>query len=62
MKITITSTIFTELLAILFIAFKLAHIINWSWVWVLAPIWVSFAVFILILILLFMIWFIINIF
>lgn len=37
-------------LILLFIAFKLAHIINWSWVWVLAPIWVSLPIGILILI------------
>lgn len=27
------------LLSILFIAFKLSHIIDWSWWWVLSPIW-----------------------
>lgn len=34
---------FTSLLAILFIAFKLSHIIDWSWWWVLAPIWIPIA-------------------
>ena len=28
------------LLNLIFIAFKLAHIINWSWWWVLAPLWI----------------------
>ena len=32
---------FTGALTILFIALKLCHIINWSWWWVLSPIWIS---------------------
>lgn len=31
---------FCGLLALLFIAFKLAGIIAWSWWWVLSPIWI----------------------
>ena len=31
----------TTLLLILFIALKLTHVINWSWWWVLSPLWVS---------------------
>ena len=42
------------LLFILFIALKLTNIITWSWIWVLAPIWIpivlTFIVFILIMI------------
>lgn len=34
---------FTSALTIVFIALKLVGIINWSWVWVLAPLWISFA-------------------
>ena len=41
---------FTTLLAILFIAFKLAGIIDWSWFWVLSPIWISLVVVILVFI------------
>lgn len=37
---------FTGLLAILFIAFKLAGIIDWSWIWVLSPLWLGFALFV----------------
>jgi hypothetical protein len=33
---------FTGLLTILFIALKLTGIISWSWLWVLSPIWISF--------------------
>ena len=32
---------FTGLLTILFIALKLLGIIEWSWVWVLSPIWIT---------------------
>ena len=30
---------FLGLLAILFIGLKLGNVIDWSWVWVLAPLW-----------------------
>jgi len=32
---------FTGLLTIVFIVLKLCHVIEWSWLWVLAPIWIS---------------------
>ena len=32
---------FTGLLTIAFIVLKLLGIITWSWVWVLAPIWID---------------------
>ena len=35
---------FAGLLTILFIGLKLTHVIAWSWVWVLAPLWLSFAI------------------
>lgn len=44
---------FTGALTILFIALKLTGVINWSWVWVLSPLWISFAAFILFLVLFF---------
>lgn len=31
----------TGMLTIVFIGLKLAKIINWSWVWVLSPLWIS---------------------
>jgi len=34
---------FTGLLLVAFIVLKLTHVINWSWVWVLAPLWVNAA-------------------
>lgn len=40
---------FTGLLTLLFIALKLLGVIDWSWVWVLAPIWISVVIVLLIL-------------
>lgn len=34
---------FSGLLTIVFIILKLVGVINWSWIWVLSPIWISFA-------------------
>jgi len=39
MKITLPAA-----LGILFIGLKLAGAIDWSWIWVLSPFWVSFVV------------------
>lgn len=35
---------FFMLLALLFIAMKLMHYINWSWIWVLIPLWGPYAI------------------
>lgn len=32
---------FSGTLAIVFIVLKLLGVISWSWIWVLAPIWIS---------------------
>jgi hypothetical protein len=32
---------FVGLLTIVFIVLKLTHYINWSWIWVLSPLWIS---------------------
>jgi hypothetical protein len=32
---------FTGALTILFIGLKLTHVISWTWLWVLSPIWIS---------------------
>ena len=40
---------FVGLLTIVFITLKLTGYINWSWVWVLAPLWISFIVFLIVL-------------
>jgi hypothetical protein len=32
---------FGGLLTIVFIVLKLTHVIDWKWLWVLSPIWIS---------------------
>jgi len=39
---------FCGLLAIVFITLKLLGIITWSWLWVLSPIWIPIAIFIVV--------------
>jgi hypothetical protein len=40
---------FCGLLAIVFITLKLCGVINWSWWWVLSPLWIGLALVLLIL-------------
>ena len=35
------NSLFTSLLTILFIGLKLTGYINWSWWWVLSPLWIT---------------------
>lgn len=44
--VTINLGGFSTLLVLLFIALKLTHYIDWSWLWVLSPFWIPFAIFI----------------
>ena len=39
--ITIGGISFTGLLTIVFIVLKLIGAIDWSWIWVLSPIWIN---------------------
>lgn len=39
-----TGVSFSSLLTIVFIVLKLTGVIDWSWVWVLSPIWISLLV------------------
>ena len=41
--------LFGVLLAIVFITLKLYGIINWSWVWILCPLWIGLALYIAVL-------------
>lgn len=41
---------FTDLLTIVFIVLKLTDIINWSWLWVLSPLWISLALILLVIV------------
>lgn len=41
---------FVGLLTIVFVVLKLCGIINWSWWWVISPIWISAIIFMVVLI------------
>jgi hypothetical protein len=41
---------FAGLLTILFIGLKLGHVITWPWIWVLSPLWISVALFFVIVV------------
>lgn len=41
---------FCGALTIAFIILKLCKVINWSWLWVLSPIWIPFCLLVIILI------------
>lgn len=41
---------FTGLLTLIFITLKLCGVIAWSWVWVLAPLWIGWALVLLIIV------------
>lgn len=49
---------FFGLLTILFVALKLTHVINWSWWWVFAPIWMPIIAVLIILLVIGIIYFI----
>lgn len=42
----------STLLGIVFITLKLCRIIDWGWIWVLAPFWIPWSIFLIFLVLL----------
>lgn len=45
MEILLDRTVkFTGLLLVLFVSLKLAGVITWSWIWIMAPIWIPVVV------------------
>ena len=38
---------FVDLLMILFIGLRLAGVISWSWIWVLAPMWIPLGIWVI---------------
>jgi hypothetical protein len=46
----------TGLLGVLFVGLKLTGVINWPWLWVLAPFWIPVAILLAILLVLAAIW------
>ena len=49
------SELFLILLTIVFVTLKLCKVITWSWIWVLAPLWIPFSIGLIICIILFII-------
>ena len=47
-NISIGGVSFSGLLTILFIGLKLVRVINWSWWWVLSPLWIEAALLIIV--------------
>jgi membrane protein implicated in regulation of membrane protease activity len=41
---------FGTLLTVAFIVLKLTGVIDWSWLWVLSPLWISFAIWLVLVI------------
>ena len=48
--VTTSGATFCDLLAIVFIILKLTHVVEWSWLWVLAPIWIPLALVLIVII------------
>ena len=41
---------FCSILTLIFIVLKLTHYIDWSWLWVLSPLWIPIAIILVILV------------
>ena len=52
---TATGIGFSGLLTVAFIVLKLTHVIDWSWWWVLSPLWITFAIWLIIVLVVFVI-------
>jgi uncharacterized membrane protein len=50
---TSSSSIFPSLLLLTFVILKLTHVIDWSWWWVLSPLWISVSIGLIIVIIFF---------
>ena len=55
-----TGISFTGALTLIFITLKLTNVIDWSWWWVLAPLWIPFALIIAFVIIAFILGFIVG--
>lgn len=51
---------FVGLLTIAFIVLKLLGVITWKWLWVLAPIWISFSLWVIVIIIIILITFFLD--
>jgi hypothetical protein len=48
----VRGTSLSTLLTVLFVALKLTGVIDWSWWWVVSPIWISWGLFVVLFVLL----------
>ena len=46
---------FLGFLTLIFITLKLCHVIDWSWIWVLAPLWIPLSIVLAIAIIVFVV-------
>ena len=51
---------FLSALTLIFITLKLVNVIQWSWVWVLAPLWIPCVAILLVILIIFIVAFIEN--
>ena len=54
------SGLLTTLLTVLFVGLKLTNHIDWSWWWVLSPLWIGFAIGVVILLIVLFLYFILT--
>jgi len=47
---------FSSMLTIVFIVLKLCKVINWSWWWVLSPVWIPTIIYIVLVIIWVIVW------
>jgi fatty acid desaturase len=60
LKTTSSGIGFGGALALLFIGLKLGGVIEWSWIWVLSPIWIPIVLVVLFLIIAFIVYLILD--
>jgi len=51
---------FTGLLTLLFIGLKLGHVIDWTWWWVLSPLWITLALKVAVLVVVLVVGIVVN--
>ena len=54
------SGLLPTLLTVLFVGLKLTNHIDWSWWWVLSPLWIGFAIGVVVLIIVLFLYFVIK--
>lgn len=47
-NVSVSGMGFSSMLAVAFIVLKLCHVIDWSWVWVLSPLWIGGCIWLLV--------------